>query len=272
MSRLIAISLLTVLSARNAFGQSTFNSPAFEVAAVKVNRSGGPGPEKERFLPGGRIELSNATLREMIVPAYGVKGNMIMGGPKWIDSERFDIVAKAAPDTPVATLLLMIRNLLEERFQLHFHHDDKVMPAYALKVGRGGFKLRPASGGRQNCSSRPGEGTGVQTIRRECRNITMPEFVRQLGLGRYGVDDRPVVDLTGLTGTYDFEFEYSRPPVAGRDAPVRDDSERTGDGYGAPDFAGPTIFDAMAQLGLKLETTRQTVPVIVIDRAELPVE
>ena len=99
MPRVMTISLLAVLSVVTVFAQSTPN-PAFEVAAVKVNRSGGIRPEKERILPGGRIELSNFTLKEAIAPAYGIKSDLIVGGPKWINSERFDIVAKAAPDTP----------------------------------------------------------------------------------------------------------------------------------------------------------------------------
>jgi uncharacterized protein (TIGR03435 family) len=268
MTRAIAILLLAAPLALGAFGQSPTNPPAFEVAAVKVNTSGGIAPEKERLLPGGRIELSNATLKEMMVPAYGVKSNLIVGGPKWMDTVRFDIVAKAPPDTPVPTLLLMTRTLLEERFKLTFHREDKVMPAYALVIGKSGPKLRQAAdGGRQNCSSRAMNAGGVPMVHRECRSITIAEFARQLGLGGYGIDDLPVVDLTELAGAYDFEFEYSRSRVAGLG-----DAGRGGDAPGSPDLAGPTIFDALARLGLKLEASKETVPVIVIDHAEQPVE
>src|SRR5579862_2726578 len=154
MTRVMTISFLALLFAVGALSQ-TAPGPTFEVAAVKVNRSGGIAPEKERILPGGRIELSNFTLKEAIAPAYGIKSDLIIGGPKWINSERFDIVAKAAPDTPVPTLLLMVRSLLEERFKLTFHREDKVMQAYALVIGKGGSKLRQSAGGeRQNCASR----------------------------------------------------------------------------------------------------------------------
>jgi uncharacterized protein (TIGR03435 family) len=268
MTRVIAISLLAALLAWRAFGQATANPPAFEVAAVKVNTSGGIAAEKERLLPGGRVELSNATLKELIVPAYGVKSNLILGGPKWMDTVRYDIVAKAPPDTPIPTLLVMIRTLLEERFKLTFHHEDRIMPAYALVVGKGGPKLRQAKdGGQQNCGSREVNLGGVPVVHRECRGVTIAELARQLGLGGYGLDARPVVDLTELAGAYDFEFEYTRPPAAGRG-----DAGRSGDAPAPPDLAGPTIFDAMVRLGLKLEASRQSVPVIVIDRAEQPVE
>jgi uncharacterized protein (TIGR03435 family) len=256
MTRVMTISLLALLSVVKTFGQSTPN-PTFEVAAIKVNRSGGIAPEKERLLPGGRIELSNFTLKEAIAPAYGVKSNLIVGGPKWINSERFDIVAKAAPDTPVPTFLLMVRSLLEERFKLTFHREDKVMQAYALVIGKGGSRLRQsAGGGRQNCTSRlAGTDGGPRAIHRECHNMTMNEFVRQLGLGGYGIDDRPVVNSTQLEGLYDFDFEYSRPAPSG-----------------SPDFPGPTIFDGINQLGLRLEVSKQMVPVMIIDHAEEPVE
>jgi uncharacterized protein (TIGR03435 family) len=157
---------------------------------------------------------------------------------------------------------------LEERFKLTFHHEDRVMQAYALVVGKNGPKLRQSTdGGRQNCSSRGVDLGGVPVVHRECRGVTIAELARQLGLGGYGLEDRPVVDLTELAGTYDFEFDYSRPQPAGRGA-----AGRSGDAPSPADQAGPTIFDAMARLGLKLEASRQTVPVIVIDRAEQPVE
>jgi uncharacterized protein (TIGR03435 family) len=248
-----------ILVALAAFGQSASTPPAFEVAAVKLNTSGAPGPQKERFLPGGRLEIGNATVKELIGPLYGIKRDMIVGGPKWLDTDRFDIIAKASQDTPVPALLLMAKTLLEERFKLVYHHEDKVMPVYALVAGKGGAKLHESvGGGRQSCNSRPETAKGDPVIHRECHNVTMAEFVRQLGLGGYGLDDRPVVNLTQLPGTYDFEFAYSRPrPVA----------------PGEPaDLPSPSIFEAVAHLGLKLEAGRQKVPVMVIDSAERPVE
>ena len=263
MFRAIAALFLVPLS---VLAQDQPARPAFEVASIKLNTSGAPGPQKERFLPGGRLELGNATLKEMIGPIYGVKRDMIVGGPKWIDSDRFDIVAKADRETPVPQLLQMVRTLLEERFQLKYHTEEKVMPTYALVVAKGGAKLKKSSGqGRQSCNSRAGE-SGAGVIHRECHNVAMREFVRQLGLGGYGIDDRPIVDLTRLDGAYDFEFEYSRPQAR------RPESGSAGEAPVAADLPSPTIFEAVAHLGLKLETGKHPVPVMVIDHAARPAE
>lgn len=267
-TRVIAVSLLAIFPSLSAFGQPAPHPPAFEVADIKVNTSKDPRPGKERLLPGGRIEVPNATLREMIRAAYGVQPNMITGGPNWLDSERFDMVAKAPPETPLPTLLLMLRTLLEERFKLAFHREDKVMPAYALVVGKGGPKLhQTAAGGRQNCNSSLVDKGGIRMLHRECHNMTLEEFARQLpGLGGAGID-RPVVDMTELTGAYDFEFDYA-PQMSGRG----DDNRGGGDGPSAADSAGPSISDAMTQLGLKLEASKRPMSCIVIDRAEKPTE
>jgi uncharacterized protein (TIGR03435 family) len=253
----VAVSLTTALCI--TLGAQT--DPSFEVASIKVDKSGGIAPEKERFLPGERIELFNATLKEMIVPTYGVQRDMVIGGPKWIDTIRYDIVAKAAPDTPVPALLGMLRTLLAERFKLTFHHEDKVVPAYALVV-KDESKLHATSGGgRQSCNSRPVQADGQVLLHRECHNITMAEFVRQLGLGGYGLD-RPVVDLTKLTGSYDFGFDYSRREMHPQDANATPSA----------DLPGPSIFDALPSIGLKLEAGKHPVPVIVIDNAAQPEE
>ena len=146
--------------------------------------------------------------------AYGVQPDMIVGGPKWLDSDRFDIVAKTPdPNTPVPTLVLMLRTLLEERFNLVTHREDRVMPAYVLTVWKGGFKLRQtsSSGSRQNCRTGPAQdgNRARPVLHRECHNMTASERARQLGMPGFGVD-RQVVNETGLTGAYDREFDYTQ--------------------------------------------------------------
>lgn len=226
MTRAMVVSLLAILPGLRAFGQAAPHPPAFEVADIKANMSKDPRPGKERLLPGGRIDVPNATLKEMIGAAYAVQPNMITGGPNWLDSERFDIVAKAPPETLLPTLLLMLRTLLEDRFKLTFHREDKVMPAYALIVGKGGPKLhQAAAGGRQNCNSSIVDKGGIRLLHRECHNMTLEELARQLpGWAGSGID-RPVVDLTELAGSYDFEFDYT-PQMSGRG----EDSRGGGDG------------------------------------------
>ena len=236
--------------------------PEFEAADVKPNTSPNPAPSKGGFLPGGRVDLPSMTLRQLIAGAYNLQPDMLAGGPKWLDSDRFDIVAKAPPDTSIPALQLMLQSLLAERFKLVLHQEDKVMPVYALVVGKGGSKLRDSS----PISGRSCRWTTIERslMRRDCQKTSMAMLAGQLAAMRaYGID-RPVVDLTGLKGEYDFQFEIDPRNHLGEQ---RRDPEP-----GAPAEAGPTIFDSMAQLGLKLEARNQAVPVMVIDRAERPVQ
>ena len=261
--------LVLIAIAAPALGQTTSTRPAFEVATIKVNTSGDLGP-KVTMLPGGRFAAGNTTLKDLVTMAYRVKGTLITGGAKWVEAERFDVIAKAPPDAPVPTLLLMVQTLLEERFKLAFHREDKVMSTYVLMIGNGGPKLRPATeGARETCASQAVAVDGVAMIHRDCHHTTMAEFVRQLGLGNFGMPtDRPVVDGTHLAGAYDFAFEYRRPQPADVRAGVAD----SGGIPAVPDLSPPTIFDALETLGMKIETSKQPVPVMVIDHAESPVE
>jgi uncharacterized protein (TIGR03435 family) len=207
------------------------------------------------FLPGGRVELAGLTLKNLIMFAYGVQENMIVGVPKWGESEHFDIIAKAAPNTSLATVRLMVQSLLAERFQLALHSEDRVMPAYVLTLGKRGPSLTEGSGGRQQCAWKTAEG-GL--MRRDCQNLTMAEFAKQLPGMRELSIDRPVVDQTGLNGDYDFHFDIAR---------VR----RPGDaGASDPADSGPTIFAALENIGLKLEHRKIPLPTLVIDHVEPP--
>lgn len=155
---------LIVVLTRAAFGQAPAKMPEFEVADVQVSKSVSPEQGKGRMLSGGRIEVPATTLKSLIMAAYGVQENMIAGGPSWLDSDRFDIVAKARPDTPRDTLFPMLRSLLAERFKLAIHREDKPMPVYAMVVGKGGPRLEKAAGGELTCRwIAPGDGR----IRRE---------------------------------------------------------------------------------------------------------
>ena len=261
------LSILAVLPMLSALGQQPAPRPAFEVADIKPAAPGDIAPGKERLLPGGRIEIPHATVKELMIGAYSVQSGLIFGGPKWLETDRFDIVAKAPdPNTPVPTLLLMVRTLLEDRFKLVVHREDRVMPAYTLAVGKDGSRLRPSTaGGRQNCNSQMLDNAGIRVLRRECRNMTMDEFARQLALPGFGLD-RQVVNATDLRGPYDFEFDYV-PQMAGRGDDRRSDSPAAAD---LP--SGPTILEAVTHLGLKLEAGKRPVSVVVIDSAAKPGE
>ena len=264
----------------------------FEVASVKTNKSGdnriGIG-----FAPGGRFRATNVPLRELIAAAYGTPQPLaafqITGGAKWVESDRFDIVAKApgdpqpGPNGPPPAMFAMLRNLLVERFQLVVHHETKDSPIYALVLARADGKLGPqlhpattdcaalmaaararggapppppAPGERMPCGMRmfPGNLSGGGSSMGQITNV-LARFV-----------NRTVVDRTGLTGNYDLDLQWTpdQMPQGRGDPPP---------GIPAVDPNGPSIFTAVQeQLGLKLDSARAPVDVLVIDRAEHPTE
>src|ERR1035437_3701352 len=138
---------LIVFTSCAAFGQAAAESPTFEVASVKpsepqtmgmmrVMMRGGPGSADP-----GQLTSTNVTLKNLMVNAYAVKEYQI-NGQKWLDSERFDIVAKIPKGATKEEFKLMLQNLLAERFKLTLHHETKELPMYALVVGKGGSKLK----------------------------------------------------------------------------------------------------------------------------------
>ncbi|MCU1339231.1 MAG: hypothetical protein JWO19_4812 [Bryobacterales bacterium] len=252
MMRVLArIPLIAILSGA-AFGQSTEAPPAFELADVHVsphatnlNMSGG-------VLRAGRYDLRKATMVDMIRIAYGVDADKVLGGPSWLETDRFDVIAKAPPSTSPETLRLMLQALLADRFKLVVHNETKPLPAFALTVGKGKPKLKEAEGsGGPGCQGQPQPAPPAQVmyVVVTCRNMTMEVFVRNLrGFGGpyFSV---PVVDMTGLKGSWDVDLKFTPRAliaITGADA--------------------ITIFDAVdKQLGLKLD--QQTIPaaVIVVD-------
>jgi uncharacterized protein (TIGR03435 family) len=147
MQRAILGASLIIFTSCAAFGQGAAESPTFEVASVKpaepqpmgqmrIMMRGGPGSPDP-----GQITYSGVSLKDVLVNAYAVKGYQI-SGPKWLDSERFDIVAKIPKGATKEQFQLMLQNLLAERFKLTLHHETKELPMYALVVGKGGHKLK----------------------------------------------------------------------------------------------------------------------------------
>ena len=193
----------------------------------------------------------------MIRFAYDVRDFQITGGPNWLDSDRFDIVAK--PETEIARdaagnekLRLMLRALLTERFRLAIHRDTKEETVYSLVAGRNGPKIAlagPDSKGPQLVMTR-----GTLTAQK----IPLDMFVKTLA-GNLG---RDVIDNTGLTGEYDFSLRWT--PEAG---------QQLGPLPGQEDREGASIFTALQeQLGLKLESKKAPVEIIVVDHAEKALE
>jgi uncharacterized protein (TIGR03435 family) len=262
--------------------------PAFDAASVKPNAS---GPTSMLWAyRGRRFTAQYATVRELIGSAYGAQEhtltrNQISGGPKWIESDRFDIVATAPGilDSPRGTfpspVLEMLRSLLEDRFQLKTHVETKELPLFALVLARADGTLGPrlrrrtidcisAAAARQRkeqlfdptpperriCGGRVGPGTLIAS------GATMTNLVQGLAVQVPDVD-RVVVDRTGLIGTFDVDLTWNFEGTV----------EHLGVPLPPPDRDAPNLFTALQeQLGLKFESKKGPVDVLVIDHVERP--
>jgi uncharacterized protein (TIGR03435 family) len=327
MLRAIMGAGLVIFTCCAAWAQTAENSPAFEVASVKpaapitdnrimVMLRGGPGSPDP-----GQITYTNVTVKNVLTQAYGVKSFQI-SGPSWLDSERYDIVAKVPRGATKAEFMVMLQNLLAERFKLTLHREKKDLSMYALVVGKNGPKMKesvedpapeegdapkaggpaaddamaaavmrqlkmardgipvlpPGSGGRGTVSMMMGSGNARMTATKQTMASMAEMLSNQL--------DLPVVDMTGLTGKYDYRLSYAPeggigfrpPPGIGPPPPAAPPPGEGGPGMpmaGAPDGgSSPNLFTALQeQLGLKLEQRKGPVDLLVIDHLEkVPVE
>jgi len=232
--------------------------PSLEVATIKPSQ---PDRQGRAFLwRGSRFTTFNTTLMSLIGFAYDVQEKQVIGGPEWMNTEKFDIEGK--PDTPgdpsTGQLRIMLKKLLADRFQLKFHEEKKELPAYVLTAGKTGPKMTKDDG---NPNGLPGlffRNLGDLNV----RNATMGDFVH---LMQSAVLDRPVVDQTSLTGRWDFELKWTP-----------DDSQFGGMGIrppppsDAPDAPPPLFTAIQEQLGLKLESQKAQVDAMVVDHVEHP--
>ena len=260
-----------LLTAPAAFGQqgnsfvglSTSAEKKFEVATVKVNDQSSPawhlGP------PGrGSISILNRPLRGIIVQSFRTQGNMVFGGPDWIRSTNYDIVAKG-PDPSMTNpeVWEMMRSLLIERFHLKYHIEDREMPVFALTVLPSGHKLKLGENGRCAEEIKAGKNCGdiiVPPFGAAMYNMPIGALITSIG-GRAG---RPIVDKTGLTGRYDVNVAWLPDGAKLEDLDLQ----------GIPQEYRPqdvSLFDALQQqAGLKLESRRAPMPVLVIDSVSKP--
>jgi uncharacterized protein (TIGR03435 family) len=220
----------------------------FEVASVK------PGsPDQSNNSSGiksgkGRITASNVTLKRCIMGAYGLGPNQISGGPPWLESDRFEIVAKAAQPVDDPVLMAMLQNLLADRFKLAVHRETRAIPAYLLEVAKGGLKLQPSAGSDGDARTSSGHG------RIDATSMTMNRFAEVLSRQM----DLPVVNRTGIPGAFDLKLEWN--------------PESTRPNASSVDNV-PSIFTAIQeQLGLRLRSEKTPIEILVIDRAEKPAE
>jgi uncharacterized protein (TIGR03435 family) len=201
------------------------------------------------------------TLKLMIAAAYNLNSREISGGPEWLESDHYDIVAVTPGEVRPTRdeQMAMLRNLLADRFKLAFHREQKEFSIYELEVAKGGPKLKPSTAAPDD----PAQLISTvypQRIVLPARNATMGDLA---SLMQRAMLDRPVVDKTGLTGRYDFDLEWApdetqfggEVPAASADAP-----------------SAPLFSAIQQQLGLKLEAARGPVEALVVDKAERPSE
>lgn len=256
MEALKYVSIVGLALAMAALGQ---NGPGFEVISIKPSNRPLAGMHVG-IAPGGVFEATNVTLGTLIQQAYDVRDFQISGGPGWMNTERYDIVAKGdGPGVSEADLVKMTDQqrddfqkqmqekliaLMADRFQLKVHRETKELPVYALIIGKSGIRIRHTSDNFSDQSSVKMRRNDAGKAEITGTEVPLAFLARQLS-NQVG---RPVLDKTDLKGNYDFKVVF---------APDLND----------PD--GPSIFTAVEeQLGLKLDSQKGPVGVVIVDRAE----
>lgn len=263
----VALFCCLIVSIRIAAQTSPLQISRFEVASIRPI-----GPQSFsidlRVYPGGRLNATAMNLRGLIMYAYDVQKYQVLGGPSWVDTDRFDIEAKAdsdlSQDEVVSTyagqkfprsVLLMLQNLLAERFGLTLHRESRSASVYRLIVAQSnGPRLTPTTHAAEEPELFRGRGRTTDDRRILCyvmwgQNVSMSMLAKRLSTFLENV----VIDETRLTGNYDFSFEYAV-----------DETQ--------PDSC-PSIYTAIQeQIGLKLESAKGPVETLVIDAVHRPTE
>jgi uncharacterized protein (TIGR03435 family) len=277
----VAIGILEAPQVR-AQQQTAAHIP-FEVASVKPNTSTGFRDMQMQTLAGGTLIYIDVPLRIIISQAYNLPYNSLewITGPKWIDSEKFDIEAKAAPGAIPAGLsqkqrndktMLMLRAVLADRFKMTTHVDVKQGPVDSLVVSKNGLKLPKAKTEEKDCpevSTRTenchgfegGQGQGVHG-----KTVDMSDLASFL----QNWTDRPVIDNTGVKGLFDIDTE-GWVPMRPRPGPPAG-TEPSPEDRDFADPARPTLQQVLDKVGLRLESTKGPVQILVIDHIERPSE
>jgi uncharacterized protein (TIGR03435 family) len=269
--------LFVLVTAAIAQAQSS-PDPQFDVASIKLNASGARAVSIGASSPRA-FQAENVWLRFLIEMAWNVKDYQLSGGPDWATSNRYDIDARTETDASFEQMRPMLQSLLKDRFQLALHHESKDLPVYALVVAKGGIKLKASS--KENCITRdpnapPSAPTPGQTYLSFCGGLgTSPRSLNgtaismeQLTTALSNTMQRTVIDQTGFTAPFDVHLEWTE--------------DQSTPGFYAPGLAppasalpasgsGPTVFTVLQeQLGLRLESTKGPVMILVIDHAVRP--
>ncbi len=251
-----------VLATSSAFAQAAPAPPQLPVLAVAAIRPSKATGWRLQPTPDG-YTATGVSLRMLVQEAYGISDDKLLsGGPSWFTSDRFDLEAKvdSAEEANLKGLTYrqradMLQALLADRFKLQVHYGSKAFPVFNLVIGKGGPRLKPTNVPQDDAGigitchvlqNRPG-----YTERQDCAVASLEDLLR-------GETGRSVIDKTGLTGHYDFELRW-RPASMSPTAEV--------------DESAPFIFNALQeQLGLKLESSRAPLKILVVDHAEHPSE
>ena len=231
-------------------------SPSFDVASLKPAQLT-PGQDTYRANLGsirhGELTMTNCTLADILRFAFSITNDEQFSGPDWMRNKgvRFDILAKAPPETPDDQIRLMLQTLVNERFKLAYHREPKELSFLALEVSKKGSKLREAQEGTDASGNKFFIGSIVSNrVTMQMLTTVLSRFLRE-----------PILDMTGLKGYYEVKLQWV--PERGQvGAPAADNAD------------GPTIFTAVqTQLGLSLTKQKRPMDVIVVDHAErVPVE
>jgi uncharacterized protein (TIGR03435 family) len=251
---------------------------AFDVADIKLSAPDEPRASAPPWLPaglinlriqhGGRVVVQTSTLKQMIMFAWNLPDNRILGAPTFADKDRFDITATTpadsasgqAPDIDADTVRVMMRTLLANRFKSAVHNQEETIDVYALIALKP--KLQRADpAARSGCQNVPTTNHSAVQRLMTCQNITMAQFADELGPFAPGyLSPHPVVDATGINGGWDISLSFSGAGLVG---PAASDTSGLN--------GAVSLFDALQeQLGLKLDIQKRPMPVIVIDHAEEP--
>jgi uncharacterized protein (TIGR03435 family) len=238
--------------------------PKFDMADVHISPTArGFAQNFGSVLRSGRYVNRDATMLNLIQVAYGVSEDTIAGGPGWVSSDLFDVIAKVPDGTNMATANAMLQTLLAERFKLVVHKDTHAVPRYVLSVGKGS-KLKHASGsGNAGCQPKQQAGAGggrggggdpasQPNIEVACHDLTAQGIAENLRQMAGGYLDHDVIDSTNLEGSWDFDLEWTaRGALAAKGAD------------------GISVFNAVdKQLGLKLELKDVPMPSLVIENVK----
>jgi uncharacterized protein (TIGR03435 family) len=243
MKRVLATLGLVASFWAPAFSQTAPPTSQFEAADVHVSPP--DATTSGAFLPKGRVEFRANTMLHLIMTAYSVRIDQVSGGPSWLDTDRFDVIAQAASSPSQIEMRTMLQGLLAERFGLEIKREEKPMPVYALVLA--GRPPKESAGGETECQT--GSEDNVRTF--TCHNVTIANLGQRLQLATPGYFNLPTVDRTGLKGTYDCKLSYlpraQLPPgAAGNNL---------------------SLFTAIEkQLGVRVERQTEPMPVLTVVR------